>query len=140
MAALTINGTDVHDLTGIYLNLISGFFEPAEVRGSDSVVTGTNGRIPRDRVKDVRRIVLVGQVMGTSIADWATNTQTLMGLLHPIDACTIAINDSYLGVGSGQSIECRAVNVVPGPIVIGVPHQTWSIEFEAVTNDTDWSA
>lgn len=123
--------------SGIFLDLVSGYSEPATVRGEDTIVPSIAGRVVRDRVKDVRRIVLEGYVIGTSASDWRSKTDTLMSVMDPSDnPATLTVKSGYLGVGSDKTISARVVNIMPGPIT-GSYFQTWSIELESV--DPDWA-
>lgn len=63
---LTYDSTDIQDLDGIFLEIIRGApGEPAEVRGRDDVALGRDGRVARNRRRDVRIIELSGWVKGT---------------------------------------------------------------------------
>jgi hypothetical protein len=121
--------------SGIFFDIVAGFFEPSSTRGGDTVIPGLAGRVSRNRVKDVRRILLEGFVIGTSASDWATNTAALMAVMDPsLDAEDLVLDDDYLGVTGTGTIAARVVNVVGGPIV-AARFQTWSIELESVAPD-----
>lgn len=143
MAELAYDSQDIRQAaartsgSGIFFDLVSGYAEKATTRGVDTVIPGADGRVARNRVKDVRRIVLEGYVVGTSASDWRSKTDTLMAKMDPsLDNKNLVIDDSYLGVGSTKTIACRVVNVVGGPIT-AARFQTWSIELESVA--PDWS-
>lgn len=141
---LTLGGTSIRVAaaktsgSGIFLDLVSGYAEPAQTRGEDSVVPSIAGRVIRDRVKDYRRIVLEGFVAGTSASDWRSKTDSLMGLLSGTYASgsNLVIANAYLGTGSTKTIKVRMVNIIGGPI-FAERFQTWSIELESVA--PDWS-
>ena len=84
MAELTYDGQDIRQAaartsgSGIFFDLVAGYSEPANVRGVDTIIPGLAGRTARDRVRDTRRIVLEGYVVGTSASDWRSKTDTLM--------------------------------------------------------------
>lgn len=145
MATLTFDGEDIREsaargatASGIFLDLVSGWNEPATVRGVDTVIPSLAGRVPRIRVKDARRIVLEGYVVGTSASDWATHTATLMAKMQPsADPDNLVIADGYLGTTGTKTIAARVVNIVPGEIVAS-RFQRWSIELESVA--PDWTA
>lgn len=143
MADLTLDGLDIKESTkdGIQLDLVSGFYEPPVFRGSDTIVPGAGGRVVRNRVEDVRRIILEGYVTGTSAADWATNTNSLMLTLYGSasgDPVNLVVTAPYLGTAAGPyTIAVRFVNAVGGDPMYAVKYQRWSIELEAVS--PDWS-
>lgn len=67
---LTFGGTDLQQATiGIFLELVRGLNETAEVRGTDTIVPSLAGRIARNRVGDTRRIELRGLVAGTGATE-----------------------------------------------------------------------
>lgn len=143
MAELSFDSQDIRQSaarssqSGIFFDLVSGYAEKATARGVDTVIPGASGRVERNRVKDGRRIVLEGYVVGTSASDWRSKTDTLMAKMDPsLDSKNLVITDSYLGVSGTKTIACRVVNVVGGPIV-AQKFQTWSIELESVA--PDWS-
>lgn len=144
---LTLGGTSIRVAaaraaigvgTGIFLDLVSGYAEPATARGEDTIIPSIAGRVIRDRVKDYRRIVLEGYVIGTSASDWRSKTDALMALLSGTYASgsNLVIANAYLGTSSSKTIAVRCVNVMPGPIFAQL-FQTWSIELESVA--PDWS-
>lgn len=110
---LTYGGTDIQDLRGIYLEIVSGLAEPPSVRGADTVVPGRPGRIRRNRVADTQPIELRGWVCGdgdgeaAQRADFATNRAAFRALFSPTagdrvlsctleDGSTATINASAL--------------------------------------------
>lgn len=142
MATMTYGGTDIRvtatrTTSAIFLDLVAGYAEPALARGVDTIIPGATGRVARVHVKDVRRILLEGYVIGTSASDWRSKTDTLMALLSPAAApANLVLGDSYLGVSGTKTISCRVVNVVGGPID-SARFQTWSIELESLA--AEWS-
>lgn len=142
MAELTYDGQDIRQAaartsgSGIFFDLVAGYSEPANVRGVDTIIPALAGRTARNRVRDTRRIVLEGYVVGTSASDWRSKTDTLMGVMDSLTEENLVIADSYLGVSGTKTIATRVVNLVGGPIV-AMRFQTWSIEMESVA--PDWS-
>jgi hypothetical protein len=135
--SLNFNSTNIRTAHGIFLDLVSGYFEPAEVRGIDVVVPGASGRTVQSRVKDKRTIMLTGYVEGSDAADWESKTTTLMTAMDRSAAPpTLTVANSYLGTTGSHTIAARCVNLVPGPIIAG-RFQRWSIELESVA--PDWS-
>lgn len=124
--------------SGIFLDLVSGYSEPAVPRGEDTIIPSIAGRVARDRVADYRRIILEGYVIGTSASDFRSKTDTLMSVMDPTDnPATLTVKSGYLGVSGDKTILARVVNMVGGPPVKGPRFQTWSIELESVA--PDWS-
>ena len=139
MAELTYRGTDIRT-ANIHFDIVRGFFEPADVRGFDTVVPGKAGRNARNRVRDRRMIELRGYVHNAAGTAWHASTDTLMGLCAGTSAAgTLSVIAPYLGQASGTvSILARVVRVTAGPVV-GQRFQTWSIELEAVGDPPDWA-
>ena len=135
MADLSLDGLDIRDTGGIFFDLMSGLFEPAEVRGTDTVVPALAGRVARNRVKDTRKVVLTGYVTGTNAADMITNTQTLMAACDPANIVDLVVDDGYYAGIGPTTLAVRFVNAIPGPPTYGVLYQSWSLEFESITPD-----
>jgi hypothetical protein len=133
---LTLDAQDIRTRGAIFFDLVAGYFEPSDVRGSDTVIPAADGRVVRNRVVDVRRIRLDGYVAGTSASDWNTNTAALFALLDPTATHTLTIGTGYLGVGSSKSITVRFINAVGGPIT-AQRYQSWNIDLESV--DPEWA-
>jgi FlaG/FlaF family flagellin (archaellin) len=136
MADLTIDAQDVRTRGAIFLDLVSGYFEPSNVRGVDTVIPASDGRVVRNRVVDDRTIRLEGYVQGSSASNWNSNTAALFTALDPTSTHTLTIGTGYLGVASPKTITVRFVNAVGGQIVAQT-YQPWNIELESV--DPEWA-
>lgn len=135
MSLLTLGGTDIHDRSGIFLDLVRGFNEPAALRGVDSVIPTLAGRIPRNRAPDTRTVTLEGYVTGSDAADWQANVAALMALLTT-DESDLVIADGYLGTTGTLTLPVRCLSVpMGGSPMYAVMYQTWSIELTSVTPD-----
>jgi hypothetical protein len=138
---LTFDGQDIRQAgaltgSGIYLDLVSGYAEPASVRGVDTVIPNADGRVFRSRVRDNRRILLVGYVVGSSAADWRTNTDALFAVMVPTnDPADLVISGGYLGTGGSPTIACRFLNASGETPENGPKFQRWTIELESVVPD-----
>lgn len=139
MAELTYASQDIRQSgtraahSGIFFDLVSGFFEPASARGDVTIIPGLAGVTDRARVAHTKKIELVGYVLGTTASDWNSKTATLMGVMHPYAAAAnLVIASSYLGTTGTHTISARVVNMVPGPPIKGPTIQTWSIELESL--------
>lgn len=147
MADLSFGGTDIHDRTGIFFDIVAGFRGVAEVRGTDSVIPGKAGRTARSRVKDRRLIRLHGYIRGvgaTLVAaqqDFYTNTEAAKTLFDPDDAAkALVASDPYMGLSSSATatITARVLNVIEGREVSGT-FQEWDVVLEAVGDPPDWT-
>lgn len=121
------------------IGLVRGLDESPEVRGSDTIIPGTAGRIERNRVRDRRVIELRGWVMGTGVsesaqrADMRTAFEELRTLFDPTrSAATLSIE---LEDGGTATISARPINLVTDEPVVATRREV-SIELEAV--DADW--
>ena len=99
---------------GLRLSLIRGFAEPVEVRGEDVIVPGAVGRFSRNRVADVRRILLEGYIMGNTPAEWREATDLAMALFDTtLDPGDLQVVYPYLGFATGTyTISARCINAV----------------------------
>lgn len=153
MADLTFGGTDIHDVTGIYLELIGGFDGVAEVRGTDIVIPGRPGMTPLSRVAHRRLIDLRGWVTGsgagfsggstaaeTEREDYRANIVIFQALFAPTDAAkSLVVTAPYLGLASGsKTISARFLNAIWGD-PIGDVFRPVSVQLEAVGNPPDWA-
>lgn len=141
MSHLMFRSLAVDDYLGIRLDIVRGFLVPPDFRGTDTVIPGRRGRVSRNRVEDVREVILEGYVAGSTAADWRTKTDLLLATLEEggsTEPGLLLAYDGYLGLGPGvvASIYARVKNAVEGPIRFGSSFQTWSIALESV--DADW--
>lgn len=137
MAALTFGGQNIRTTGGIFFDLVAGYFDPPEVRGSDDIIPSTAGRTVRNRVKDRRRIVLEGYVQGSTAAVWRANMDTLFGVMLPTTPANLVIADNYLGTTGTKTISARFINAIGDTPIAGPIFQRWTIELESVA--PDWS-
>lgn len=126
----------------ICIDLISGFWIPAEVRGKDWVVPRLDGQIEGNRRKDKLILPLAGFIRGsgsTSAArreDFLTNVTTAMAVLDPsLASGTLTLSQGYLGLGTGAeaTIQARVRDAAPGKMQSGQAFQLWTFELEALT-------
>ena len=125
---LTVGGTDVQVIDGIFLQIVRGLNESPEVRGIDTIVPGLAGRIARNRKADRLVIELRGHVMGAGTAAVAAETaggfattlaaDTVPGATTVVVADATGIDDAELArVGDTGETEIRAVADVTGTTV-----------------------
>lgn len=143
VVGLTYRGTDIQDIDGIYLEIVTGLIEVPQVRGVDLVVPSSAGRTVRNRVADRLSIELRGFIRGVATAtgvsgededraDFATNRAAFRSLFDPtLDPGPLV---ALLEDGSYQHLDARTLNVISD---VQVP--SWvnvSVELESV--DADW--
>ncbi len=118
---LTFHGVDIQDLDGIYLELVRGVNEVAEVRGVDLVVPSRPGQIKRNRVRHRLPIELRGWIRGvasseaTDRADFVANREVFKALFDPTREpgdLNVTLED-----GSTEDISVRTLNVIAETIV-----------------------
>lgn len=134
---LNLGGTNIRTRGGIFFDLVKGYFEPPEVRGVDTDIPGTAGRVSRNRVAVRRTITLDGYVEGSTPSDWRTKTETLFGELDPTSPQTLTVANGYLGTTGSHAVTVRFLNAVQGLPINGPRFQTWSIELECI--DPGWT-
>jgi hypothetical protein len=149
---LRIRSLDVQDgndpwSASIWLDLVSGYSEPAEVRGEDDVVPEAAGREPGTWQRDMRRIQLEGHAKGFGTdreersADWRISTDALMAVMQLYDAPgLVEVDGPYLGIATGEThyLNARCVRVLPGPILNRMSYQAWSFTLECIDSPPEW--
>jgi hypothetical protein len=143
---LTYRTTDIQT-ANIYLDIVSGFFEPPTVRGEDDLVFRAAGRDEMPRRADVRPIRLEGYGRGTGSTElarqqsWYAATSALMDLMdRTLASGPIVVTPPYLGLPSGsKTIDARAVNAVGGPVLSCMTYQRWSFDLECVDSPPEWA-
>lgn len=135
---LTFRGTDIQDLSGIFLEIVRGLTEVVEVRGIDLIVPASEGQIVRNRHGHRLVIELRGWIRGVATTedsdrdDFVVNRAAFRALFDPrLDPGVLA---ATLEDGSTQTINARTLNVVPDRIV--PTFERVSVELESV--DPDW--
>jgi len=131
--------SDVSNEPRLLIRLVRGLDEAPEVRGVDTIIPGSAGRIARARVWDRRVIELGGLIMGTGttdaeqLEDTRAALEELRVLFDPTrQPATLIIT---LEDGGTATITARPVNMVVGPDEVPQRREV-SIELEAV--DEDW--
>jgi hypothetical protein len=130
------------------LDIVAGFWEPAEVRGEDNLIPGKAGLDTRtgDWVKHRRVIKLHGPVigLGASVAarQQAFNAKmiALMALFsRTLTPGTMVVTVPYMGLPSGsKSIAARGVSVLMTPPV-ALAFCELDVELESIANPPDWA-
>lgn len=118
--------------------VVSGLDDGVEVRGADTVVPGTAGRVERNRVRDRRVVEIQGWVRGTGLdpgLDMREAMEDLRALFLPTrDPAVLVVR--LEDAESTASIECR-----PLPETLATYTDAFAIEmnirFEAT--GADWS-
>lgn len=136
---VTYDGTDLQDSDlGIFLQIVVGLDDGAEVRGQDTVIPYLDGRLARPRRFDRRRIVLEGIVQGSGstrelgMADYRANRRTLAQLFdNARDPATLRL---VLEDGDITRCEARPLSIEANEVVQS-QFAYISVELEAVS---DW--
>lgn len=153
---LTYRSVDLQT-TSIHLDLRSGLYEPATVRGEDDVVPGAAGRDVGARRKDTRRIILEGHIRGQGgtrderAEDYRVSADALAAILdRSLDPGELSVGPiapdlfpdaaPYLGLTESRSLNARVVNVISGPVLAHMSYQTLSVELECVDSPPEWVA
>lgn len=148
MAKLAWDGLDLLALpaaltrSGVHIDLISGFVEPPEYRGTWQTVPSADGQVPWPLRPDRKPIVLEGFVRGTDPEDWLTQTGILTAKFDPNVTVDLVIDDGYLGTTGTWTIAVRYGNAISQPPAQslgseGPSLQRWSIELKGV--DMSWT-
>jgi len=91
---LTYRATDIQEAFGasaaMFLQIVRGYNEPADVRGSDVIVPAKVGRIQGTRVKDRRVVELEGFIFGAAGATELTTFRAKMNTFSALFDKTIA--------------------------------------------------
>lgn len=144
---ITYRGSELHTAQMCF-DLPEGYFEPAEVDGSDWKIPGRPGLLVRSRVKRRRNITLEGYVRGIGQTpqerseSWHDAMVALMSLMDFSAAPgLLTLSEGYLGIPAGEewSIEARATNVVPGPVLNHMSFQRLTFGLVAVGNPPEWT-
>ncbi len=132
----------------IWLDLISGYAEPAEVRGEDDVIPEAAGQEYGARIRDHRIIQLSGHVRGVGATvearrtSWRAATDALMAKMQLYASPDVLeLVGPYLGLTAGvtRTINAYCIRVVPGPISGTMTYQEWSIQLKAIGSPPEWS-
>lgn len=140
----TYAGTNLVELSsGVprkVIGLISGLDDTPEVRGSDTVIPGSTGQVPRNRIWDHRRIELAGFIAGVGasnaaqVADIRAILEEFRTLFDPTrSSATLSIG---LEDGGTATIAARPVNMLV-PATIDTIRAQVSIVLEAVEGEWD---
>lgn len=110
---LTYRALDLQEQPfGIFLEIVQGMNDVAEVRGVDVTVPALEGQIEASRVKHIRNIELRGYVAGQGstnadqVADFRSMVSTLQALFDPTVMGTL---EATLEDGSTATIEARTI-------------------------------
>lgn len=139
----TYAGTDLQDIAEggmvrMAIGLVRGLDDGPEVRGVDTVVPGSAGRIPRSRVWDHRTIELEGFVggAGASEAVQRADMRSMLEALRTLFDPTRAPASLVIGLEDGgtATISARPLNMLC-PATIASVRERVNIELEAVEDD-----
>lgn len=109
---LTYASNDIQTIPGIFLEIVEGLNEIAEVRGRDNIAPGSDGMFFRNRKITRRKILLEGFVMGTGTTeadqqtDFRNKVQQLQGWFDPETAANLVATAED---GSTNTISARTM-------------------------------
>lgn len=119
--------------------LVRGYDESWETRGSDTVIPSAAGRVRRNRIRDVLKIEVVAEVMGTGSDDAAqrADLRAAVDSLKALFDNTLAPAELVIELEDGTfaGIDAAAVNTVSASPTSGDHHPTirvLSFELEAI--------
>ena len=144
---LYFSGTSLQTPT-LYFDLVSGFWEPAEVSGKPVLIPGRPGfYTPTVNPYEKRRriVQLEGWTMGAGSTteekrvSWAEANFTLAALLdRTLGADDLVAKSGYMGLTDDWTLLARVLNVVTGPPKMLATRQRWSIQFESTDSPPEW--
>lgn len=140
----TYRGTNLVQLSSgkprMVIRCVSGLDNGPQVRGVDTVIPGLAGRVPRNRIRDVRKIELEGFIQGVGSddaaqkADFRAAIEELRALFDPTltpGTLVVALED-----GGTATISARTMPEEPEWGPDNIPsYRTLSVELEAVGSD-----
>lgn len=135
-----------------HFDLVEGIpgHEPPQVRGTDVIAPGREGRYVGNRVNDFQELLVEGWIRGFGNTpaerseDWHASCQIILPLfaldLSPGDLVVGPGSNNYLGLEADWLIEARTLDFMPGPIRNHMSFQTFSFRLEAVASNGEWWA
>lgn len=143
---LSYRGTDVQT-ANIHLDIVSGYFDHALVRGEDDVIPGASGRREQPRQKDRRIVRVEGWVKGTGAtladrqASFHTHMTTLMDLLdRSLASGNLVVSANTMGLAAGtKTLSCKCINHILGKPEAGYTFQRISADLESIASPPDWT-
>lgn len=114
--------------------------EPPDVRGVDTTVPGRSGRTRRNRVRDVRTVVLNGLLEAQTWEGLLSMELELASVWDPTaDPAYLVVTGPYLGLEDGETatLLCVTVNVAPGEVTSPFMRK-YSWQLESIDSPPDW--
>lgn len=127
-----------------YFDLVEGLpgHEPPQVRGTDVIAPGRQGRYLGNRVNDFQELLIEGFISGRGTDEqerresWHDSSELIFAVLQldttPGTLVAAPGSNSYLGLQVPWEIEVRVLDALPGPILNHMSFQTWSVRLECV--------
>jgi hypothetical protein len=143
----TYKGTSLLQLVGsqprIVMRCTYGLDTSYQVRGADTVIPSLAGRVARNRVRDIRRVVLEGFVAGTGandaamLDDFRDACEELRTLFSPVASTGTLVINLEDGVRTATLASVRTLPEEPEWGPDDIPgFRTLAVELEAV--GADW--
>ncbi len=144
--SLDLQDGDEPEESRIWLDLWTGYAEPAEVRGDDLVIPQKAGMAEMQRYQHRRVIELRGHVRGLGATveerqeSWRDATDELMAVIDPVlTSATLEVLAPYLGLtGGSAAITARPIDVIGGPVLGRQTFQRWTVKLMAIGNPPVW--
>jgi len=130
--------------SGYWFDLIEGIpgFEHPQVRGTDVIAPGKQGRYVGNRVNDFQELLIEGFIRGVGAdaaeraEDWRQQTETILAVFaldsDPGSLIVDGGSNAYLGLQVEWEIQARTLDILPGPIQDKMSFQRWSFRLECV--------
>ena len=140
------NGDDPWSST-IWLDLTRGYFEQADVEGSDDLIPGVAGMDVGFFTRRRRLLELQGHVRGEGgtyaerSESWHDATQQLMGVMQMyLSPGLVEVEGDYLGIPSGTtaSLNARCIRMLGGPVLNRMSFQAWTFSLECIDSPPEW--
>ena len=139
LVSLTYEGSDLRrsDLS-VHLDVISGLNDGLTVRGDDTVIPGLTGRVPRNRKKDSRTILLAGDLQGngTDEDDRLASYQNLRDEMEALfDLTAVGTLIGQAADGTWRQIDARPELIVWDPAPV---NGVGTISVTLISVEPDW--
>ena len=142
--SLTFRGTSLQT-ANIWLDVVRGYNEPADVDGKDDVIPQASGMEQGLWTRRSRRITFEGWVEGTGATEllrqqsWRTATDALKSLMdHTLAPGAVVLGAPDHGITGTKTINAKCLNAMPGPIQNTWTFQRWSFELVSIGSPPEW--
>lgn len=111
-------------------------------RGEDDVVPEASGRDPGVWIADIREVALHGIVAGTSLTNFRSRADTLLGIMDVTDPVNIVAYPPHFGLSTGEVAtlsDCRPQSI-EGPDASLLWYEGWEVtlRFVCIGSPPNW--